>query len=241
MKKKINLPEQLKYFEPAMKKLSKIPPDELNEMTNTDLLAKLLLRRIDGLNNQQADILLSEDRNVLEQWIKEDPNHHGAADFIFGFLMGCDTQTMREASQAKPAETVIEVQFPSGFKTERPNDYCINGKKEKFVITVGLIPQTSTYDHLKTRYTTPAPSINVPGGITKEYDQKFSEVNYGKVHGYKVIYLQTTPLYWKTVEYLLEIPGGYAMAGMFNGGKDFNEMEYESFMGTLEIRKNTEG
>jgi hypothetical protein len=237
MKRKINLPSQLKYLEPAIKELSKVPPDELDEMTNTDLLVKLLLKRIDGINDQQADMLLNEDRNLLEQWTKDNPDQAGPAIFIFGFMMGSDAEAMRDASQAKPSETIIQAQFPKGFKTDRPNDYCINGQKRKIVICVGILPQKSSYEHLKTHHTAPDLKIEVPG-CKKEYKKTISTITYGKVRGYKVHYVQTAFCFWKRVEYLLEVPGGYATVMIDSGGKDFNEMEYEPFLESINIIKN---
>lgn len=61
-----------------------------------------------------------------------------------------------------------------------------------------------------------------------------SPVRFGDSHGYKYLYIQTAPS-WKSVEYLLEVPGGKVNVTLDGGGKNFDEATFEAQLKTLQI------
>jgi hypothetical protein len=61
-----------------------------------------------------------------------------------------------------------------------------------------------------------------------------SPVRFGDSHGYKYLYIQTEPS-WKSVQYLLEVPGGKVNVTLDGGGKNFDEAAFEAQLKTLQI------
>jgi hypothetical protein len=61
-----------------------------------------------------------------------------------------------------------------------------------------------------------------------------SPVRFGSSHGFKFSYNQTNPP-WKSVQYLLEVPGGKVRVDLSACGKDFDETGFEAKLKTLHI------
>ena len=233
MKNQNKLPENLSYLELVRKELSQLPPDELDEMTNTDSLVDALKKRIEGLSNDKADELLANDLEELTIWLEDKKDSELACHYIYGFLLGTDAEALCSESEPEP-EHYVHAEFPEGFSAKRENIH-LSATKEKLLISITPC-NAEMYEHLINQFTIPAPKINVPGSPKIDYEQKFSEIIFDKVTGYKRLYVQSAPLFWKSVNYLLKVPGGYVFAMVDGKGKDFDEIPLESFLGTIDIK-----
>lgn len=239
--KKNKLPENLKYLEPVRKKLSQIPPDELNETTDADILAELLKKRIEGLSNEEADKVLSEHTEELATWLEDKHDSEYACHFIFGFLLGTDAEALHFEPESEPATRYVHAEFPEGFKTKLYGT-SLNATNRNIIIYILPLIQ-EVFEDNKTLFFD-APSIvnalgSLTGGIKSNYNYEFSSINYSRVTGHKRTYIQNIPVFVKSLQYMLEVPGGYVSV-MINSkdGKDFNEIAFESFLQTIEIKSN---
>ena len=235
MKNQNKLPENLSYLELVRKELSQLPPDELDEMTNTDSLVDALKKRIEGLSNDKADELLANDLEELTIWLKDKKDSEIACHYIYGFLLGTDAEALCSESDSEPEpEYYVHAEFPEGFIAKRKNIH-LSATKENLLISVTPC-EAEMYEHLIDQFTMSAPNINVPGSPQIDFEQKFSEIIIDKVTGYKRLDVQNAPSSWKSVNYLLKVPGGYVFAMIDGKGKDFDEIPLESFLGTIDIK-----
>src|SRR5947199_9865976 len=95
------LPEPLRYLQPFVHALAKLPPEDLSEDVDASRLEGALRKRMRGLDEEAADAELAKDRDLLERWLEDKPDH--PAHWIRGFLLSADLATHLTQPAQPPA------------------------------------------------------------------------------------------------------------------------------------------
>lgn len=117
------LPQQLRYLEAFRKKFATRPPEELNEDTGEVPLFALLIKRINGVSESEAQTLLENDLEVLEKWLATPENENDCLQFVRGFLLlspsELATRILEESAKAAEPPPEAEMDVPDGAKVRR--------------------------------------------------------------------------------------------------------------------------
>jgi hypothetical protein len=123
------LPRRLEYLGPVLAALAAQDGDFLDESTDTTYLCVVLKSRISGKGPKAAQTILSEDKDVLEEWLSAQPV--GPAHFVFAFLSEpaelarylLDFRSPKNWKPPRPRrkrkERLIQMQVPPGFESRR--------------------------------------------------------------------------------------------------------------------------
>jgi hypothetical protein len=143
-------------------------------------------------------------------------------------------------SLPKPAPKGPGIAFdaPTGWSAER-GKFTLNIKKGRKTLGVISVIDSSTFDRRLKKNEIRERSLN------RNLDPASGNVGWAKspmrsgdAHGYKYLYIQTEP-FWKSIEYLLEVPGGKVGVTLGGGGRDFDETTFEEQLKT--VRVSSEG
>lgn len=234
-----SLPVQLAYLDTVIEKLRALPADEVNEDIDSTELESALRGRVSGLSIREAQERLSEDRKALKAWLKEKGDPNGSGRWLIAFL-GCMPGAMvrallapSEAEKPKPASRgKIVVELPVGWLA-KPDDSTSSlslWRDGQQVGGIGIIKTTSLgfyrrrFD-LMTQSTSPFESSSK------------SAVHLGDCRGDKYSYSRSGPVVFKTVRYVLEVPGGAVEAyhGSSPGGQNFDEVAFEDALKSVRV------
>lgn len=225
-KKPAPLPEPLRYLQRFANALSKLAPYDLNEDVDISQLEAALRKRIRGLDVEAAEAQLTEDRELLEHWLIDRPDH--SAHWIRGFLLSPDLATiLTQPEEPSPRGPEMSFVAPDGWKvTVVP--FRLDLKKGKLVGTIMVIDELSfDFNQRQQEYWV------APSGL--EATREVLAVRYGNVSGTKCIYRQIAPVPWRSVDYLLRVPGGFVSAMLCASGADFDEAPFDAKLHTLRL------
>jgi len=232
------LPESLRYLEVALRGLSALPSQELNEDADVTELESALRERVKGLTIREAQARIAEDAKALKAWLKRAGDNNGSGAWIVSFLSyrpGALARSLLTPPVKRPTrgahETII-FETPEGW-TPKPDDTdssltLRNGGKEVGSIASIKISSIGYYERqLDAAFAKPSHS---------EVSVK-SSVQFGECHGQKYSYVRTAPIQIKSLRYILEVPGGAveAVLGSEPGGTGFDEAAFEEKLHTLRI------
>jgi hypothetical protein len=235
-KKPAPLPEPLRHLQPFVNTLAKLPPDGLNEDVDSSPLDAALRERIRGLDLEAAEALLASDRDQLEHWLVDKPDH--PAHWVLGFILSPTLATdLAEPVVAQPRRTEapvmrgpkIEFVTPAGWTLKQLAPYLLQLKKGKLSGTVMVIDETLFHQTQRDR----EEKWVVSPGI--EATREIQLAQYGIVSGKKYVYRRIAPSPSKRVDYVLSMPGGFAMAGVEAAGLDFDEAPFEAQLHTVRL------
>ena len=232
--KRMNLlPKELNYLEPVAKELAKIPPDDLNEDIDATKLETALRNRVNGLELRDAISQLTNDNKILQEWIKETKTSEGAVFFIGAYLMR--PGPLARQLLAPPPESTVSIQTAPDW---RPKEFPrrLDLFKEKVFCTISILDKLGfdihkrKSDHrqeLQKSQENPWAKLGVWTKIS---------VQFGECHGEKSVYVQPGKKNCKSVDYLLQVPGGFVSARLGHEKRnDFDELEFEQKLHTLKI------
>lgn len=83
-----NVPSRLRYLQPVLELVDKVPAGQLNEDVDTSALETMFRQRIEGLPSAKARRVLSKDIKAMASWLNKPGVEQPAAHFILGWLMG---------------------------------------------------------------------------------------------------------------------------------------------------------
>jgi hypothetical protein len=239
------LPEQLRYLESTLRQLAKIPAEELDEeVVDVSMLEGALRNRIRGLSIRQAQERIKEDCKVLEGWLKNSGEGDGFGQWVVAFLSYRPGSLARRLlAPPEVLENLPKISFepPDGWTFEPVplSLHLLKGRKKMGAVTsidasslARMLHKNEFRDGIPGQSHNPlALPIPIVGKWTK------SSVQFGEVRGHKFLYNQTAPVAWKSVQYLLEVPGGSVNIMLDDGGKNFDETDFEAKLHTLRITK----
>jgi hypothetical protein len=235
-KKHAPLPEPLQYLQPFANALAKRPPSELNEDIDPSRLEAALRKRIADLDLEAAEAKLAEDHDRLERWLEAHPQHpaHWIAAYISSPTLAFDLSQSIEPAPSMPAEPTprgpkIDFVAPDGWRVKQLAPYLLQVKKGKLSATVMAIDQSMFHQTQRERES----DWVVPPGV--EATREIQVAQYGNVSGKKYVYRRIEPDPWKRVDYVLSVPGGFAMAGIEAAGADFDEAPFEAQLQTVKL------
>jgi hypothetical protein len=221
------LPDEIRYLQPFLRRLGRRSPDDLNECVDSSLLEEALRQRVRGLSIVEAQRQLNADRRTLHSWLASSALEANPAHWVLGFLShsGLARELLR-ARSAKPAEPVIELEPPPGWLM-RSVPFNLNLRKGKLRAFITAINEF-TFRNLQL----PASRVITSGeGRIDEQD-----VQFGKTTGKKYLRLQTVPVPWRQLDYVLAVPGGFASIMLCRtDGREFDEIPFEATLHTLRI------
>lgn len=101
-------------------RLAKLPPEELNEDVDASRLEAAAEKRVRGMDEEVADAELTKDRDLLEQWLEDKPDH--PAHWIRGFLLSPDLAAhVTQPPEPPPRGPEMIFEAPAGLEgEERP-------------------------------------------------------------------------------------------------------------------------
>jgi hypothetical protein len=235
-KKPAPLPEPLRYLQPFANTLANLPPDGLNEDVNAAPLEGALRTRIRDMDLEAAEAQLAEDRDQLEHWLEDKPDH--PAHWILGFILSPTLATdltrpleppPRGDPEPVPHGPKVDFVPPDGWRVKQLAPYLLQFKKGKLSGTVMAIDESLFHQTQRDRE---GEWVVAPG---VEATRDIHVAQYGNVSGKKYVYRRIAPDPSKRVDYVLSVPGGFAMAGIEAAGADFDESVLESALPTLRL------
>ena len=217
------LPDTLVYLQEFLDLLYEIPSEELHAEIDPFVLESALRKRIGTVDFKKARKFLDNDRKILKQWLENSEDLAHPAYWILGFLSipGLAKKIFNIASSEEKDPT-IKLDSPVGWDlTEAPLQ--LNGQKGNLTACVTIIDGGS-FEHLQIQF-------------GQGYGDN-SEIQLGETVGRKYVHCQTHPIYWKRVEYVVEVPGGFCSISLQDSsGKNFDEVPFELQLDTLKIIK----
>ncbi len=224
------IPESIGYLKEAIDFFNSLAPEELNEDTDTELLESLLRKRIAGCTIREGQDLLDSDRETIENLPEDVKEGNPALLFILGYLFLPDIARLilNEDSESEVTFPQVMMELPKGMKANRGQGF-FNITSGPLLIIISALEQ-STYDILNKQW---------DGTITDPQIQaecKIESVSIGKAKGRKRVYIQSKPVYWKRIDYLLAVSGGFVVVTLDAGGKDFDESVIEPFLHTIKVK-----
>lgn len=228
-KKPAPLPEPLRYLQPFANALAKLPPDELNEDIDASRLEAALRKRIGNLDLEPAEARLEADRELLEGWLADKPDH--PAHWILGFLL---TPTLAnyltQPPEPLPRGPEMIFEAPAGWKAKSV-PFRLDLKAGKVIGSIMAIEESWLEHHQREREQTS--KLRQPG---QETANGISDVSLHGCSGKKYVFRMIKPAPWKQVDYLLRVPGGCDWIQLSTtAGVDFDESPLESKLHTLRL------
>lgn len=235
-KKPAPLPQPLRYLQPFANALAKLPREELNEDVDASPLAAALRKRIRDLDSEAAEAQLAEDRDGLESWLKDKPDH--PAHWILGFILSPTLITdlkqpleppPRAGPEPVPHGPKVDFVPPDGWRVKQLAPYLLQFKKGKLSGTVMAIDENLFH---QTQCDREKEWVVAPG---VEATREIQVAQYGNASGKKYVYRRIAPDASKRVDYVLSVPGGFAIAGVESSGADFDEAPFEAQLHTVRL------
>jgi hypothetical protein len=221
------LPDKIRYLGPFVRRLANRSPDTLNESVDSSRLEEALRKRVRGLPIAEANRQLESDRRTLQSWLESGVPEGHPAHWVLGFLSHPRlARGLLRAAPDQPAEPVIEFEPPAGWHL-RAIPSNLNLRKGKLRASVTAIGE-STFRHLQ-----------LPG--TRAFaqgDGRVDEqvVHFGEASGKKYERLQTAPVPWRQLDYVLAVPSGFANIILSRtDGREFDEHPFEAQLPTLRM------
>ncbi len=231
----VPLPEPLRYLQPFVRALEKLPPEELNEDIDASRLHSALRKRIRGMDEETAAQELEKDRELLEDWLKNSALTDHPAYWVLGCLLLPDLAAhLTRPSEPPPRGPVISFEPSEGWKV-KVVPFRLDLKKGKLLAVVGAIDEFSFHSSVSGfEFTTSRSSslLQPPGWIGS--DEAF-DVKFGEVTGKKFVSKQIAPFFDKRVDYFLVVPCGFVNVWLGSRGVDFDEKLFESKFHTLRL------
>ncbi len=235
-KKPTTLPEPLRYLQPFANALAKLLPSRLNADVDPSRLEAALRKRIRGLNLEAAEAQLAEDHDRLERWLEDQPDHpaHWIAAYISSPTLAFDLSQPVEPTPRAPVEPPtrgpkIEFVVPDGWRVKQLAPYLLQLKNGKFTGSVMAIDEVLFHQSQRERE---REWVVAPG---VEATREIRVAQYGNVSGKKYVYRRIAPDPSKRVDYVLSVPGGFAMAGVEAAGTEFDEALFEAQLHTVQL------
>lgn len=228
-KKPASLPEALRYLQPVANTLAKLPPDELNEDVDSSRLEAALRKRIRDLDLEAAEAQLEEDRELLEGWLADKPDH--PAHWILGFILSPTLATdLTQPPEAPPRGPEMFFEAPTGWKVKSA-PFRLDLKAGKVIGSIMAIEESWFEHHQREREQTS--KLQQPG---QETANEISDVLINGCSGKKFLFRMIKPAPWKQLDYLLRVPGGcvWIKLGTMSGA-DFDESPLELKFHTLRL------
>jgi hypothetical protein len=228
-KKHAPLPEPLRYLQPFANALAKLAPEDLNEDVDATRLDAALRKRVRGLDEEAAEAELAKDRDLLEHWLKDKPDH--PAHWIRGFLLSPDLAThLTQPAEPPPRGPEMLFEAPNSWKVKSV-PFRLDLKAGKVIGSIMAIDQF-TFDLLQLQHEQAA-KIQQPG---VQATNEVSDVSFEHCSRKKYLYRRTAPAPWKQVDYILRVPGGFVSIGLGTlTGAEFDESPLESKLHTLRL------
>lgn len=223
------LPEPLRYLQPFASALAKLLPEELNEDVDASRLEAALRKRVRGLDEEAAEAELAKERDLLEHWLEDKPNH--PAHWIRGFLLSPDLAThVTQPAEPPPRGPEMLFEAPNGWKVNTV-PFRLDLKAGKIIGSIMAIDESSFEGSQREREQTT--KLRQPG---QETANEISDVSLDGCSGKKYVFRRITPAPWKQVDYLLRVPGGCVWIRLSTmTGADFDESPLESRLHTLRL------
>ena len=228
MKTQQLLPDDLGYLQPFVRWLGKHSPVDLNESIDASRLERALRKRVRGLPVAEAQRRLETDRRTLQSWLESCALKGHPAHWVLGYLTHPNlARQLLQTPADQPPEAIIQFEPPAGWQV-RAIPFNLNlrkGKLEAFITAIGEF----SFRNLQL----PGARILAPGDEGRFDDQ---DVQFGEVTGKKYLRLQTAPVPWRQVDYVLAVPGGFASIRLSRSdGREFDETPFEAQLDTLRI------
>ncbi len=232
-----SLPDELRYLQPFRRKFALLPPEELNEITAGDPLFALLTKRIKGLSGREAQEVLANDLEALQQWLADPAHENDCLQFVRGALMVSParlaTRILEQSATPAAPPPQAEMDLPKGAKVRRVKSRAGLGILIRWKGMLAALDAVSEEA---------AAGLEEAEGQDDGRSKLVSQpVRFGEASGTKLV---RTGDSWcgpfKNVCYLLTVPGGrvhcsVAVVSRRLDGSQWDESPREAFFHTLRV------
>ena len=182
-------------------------------------------KRVRGLALPEAERLLSEDLAALKEWLSEPPQQSDPLHFVFGVSLiasPADPAKLIKEEAEKPPEPklCLQMKLPPGAKVRRVEGA---GEADKLVtlkglwLAIGALPEEA--------------AANLADATTRDAgpaDRSVAPVSFGQAAGRKfVIKGESRRGPFKSVVYVLAVPGGHVYGSISAVGKRVDELRWD--------------
>jgi hypothetical protein len=229
MKPELLLPDEISYLQPFVRWLGKLSPGDRNENVDSSRLEKALRKRVRGLAIAEAQRRLDQDLLSLKSWLEACAPDGHPAHWVVGFLMHPGlARKLLQARPETPPPPVIDFEPPATWQVRAiPFNLTLRkGKLRGFITTI----DQSSFRQLQ------LPGTYVFGsgeGRVEDHDLRV-----GESKGKKYLRIQTAPVPWKQINYVLAVPGGFVSIMLCHTeGREFDELPFEAQLQTLRVHR----
>jgi hypothetical protein len=220
------LPERLRYLKPVRKQLAGLGPDEIHEDTDLSVLRRVIRKRVKGLSEEEARVLLREDAAELERWLSTAEEPDTRLYFITPILPDAIEILLTEEPESPPERGEVRMELPEGAKVTVENGTW-SVKWGRFWLSLYPSHREEMHSHAG-RFKGDAKSQPMIDGVGMAVE----EVRFGEVGGIKCTWKRAK---FKQVEYALDVPGGHMLAVVEPRRNDFDESELERYFHTMRV------
>jgi hypothetical protein len=251
------LPTSLAYLQPFVNRLSRLPADSLNEDVDAGPLINAIRSHFGSGSSDESRVRFRADVQLLEEWLAKTGGPAHPAHWIHGFLSTCELSDLFEDLPSIPSPS-IEMTCPTGWKAEAAPPCLLlraRGVVANFTVIDEVAWRSLELQWQQARLNPPpdpyaamrivqqlqaqlagTAAVTSPSMPRYEATSKYTDICFGAVAGHKHSQCQTAPFVWKSVSYLLAVPGGRVM-GQISRLKagSFDEAPIESVLNTLRV------
>ena len=206
-----------------------MPAEELNEDVDAGLLDQLLRECVEGMSARQAKAKIGSLGKSVEAWLADSDGKNAVAAWLLGYLAHPDLG--RElTSPPQPAEAGPQILF------DTPEGWTESREPFRLVLSnAGVLANITAVDQFTFEVTSKQNEHWVSPPHLKA-TRTTSEVSLESCRGKKYVYVQQGAQNWKRVEYVLTVPGGFAVVWIgTESGDDFDESPIEDQLSTLAL------
>jgi hypothetical protein len=243
MNASFSLPSDLSYLQCALDRLAGLDVEELDEDFDATFLFEAVWRRFEGYELEAAKETFSHDMGLFGHVCDAHGKDYPQLTFLKGLLyivLG-NPELLLGPLEERTFDFRIELtEPPKEFQVEQPNPIQLNATKGELTVAITSLDDLS-FKMLsigRDRWTMPDDGVCV-------FDRRVERVQFGLTSGTRELYEQMSPAYFKTVNYLLIVPGGQVHVAAFAGsrerddiGKDFSVTDAEAILPSIRVVPN---
>jgi hypothetical protein len=225
-----DLPIGLSYLKGVMEELNRLPSEEVNEDNAfvASVVHRALLNRVKGLNDVRSRERLRQDASDLTRWLESQPEKSAGAAYVQGYLAVAQSAGLSSAPSSFVTHSEIRFVPPDGFDDVEAQE-GMRFSKGRVNIFISSLDRAS---FLRQRPSQPVDLGRLRAAFPNLPRFEDAEIVLGSVVGMKRRSISGNRV---SIDYLLEVPGGYVRVSVQSLGDPVDEHEIESHLRTIAI------
>ena len=226
-----NLPDRISYLEPVRKQLTAMAAEDINEDVDLSVLRRVVRKRIKGKSIEDSCVLLNEDVEKLEKWLSSANEKDQRLAFVLPILPEANEILFAKPNKGPTERGEVSMELPVDVKVKKEYG-CLEAWLNKMFLSIMPQYQDGIERLTKEFHRNIERSAQVSGCAYSAV-----AVRYGNVVGTKFISKSSVPIFDKSVNYALEVPGGHVICTVLSVrvSHDFDESNLEAHFSTLRV------